>query len=328
MELILWWMPPALAIAAAIVVLLQLRARRTRRADTAEPRPIAHSDRLTALPEYRSAMRRYRGLLAAVTAAAGILAIAAALLASRPAAVSVQQPELATRDIVLCLDVSGSMVEYDAELVRVFGELTEQFTGERIALVVFNASAVTYFPLTNDYEYVQEQFDTVTDQFTNGEDAYFDGTFFGEGSSLVGDGLAACSLRFDAPDDDRSRSIILATDNLVVGDPIFTLTEAGQVAADRGIHVYGVNPGDTASRDYVEELAREFRTVVDATGGAYYSLDEPDAIESIVASITSEQATIVTGSPRLQLADQPAVPLAIAFFGLAGLMVLAWRVQR
>ena len=55
---------------------------------------------------------------------------------------------------MLCLDVSGSMIAYDAAVLEVFEQLTEEFTGERISMVVFNASAVTYFPLTNDYDYI------------------------------------------------------------------------------------------------------------------------------------------------------------------------------
>lgn len=329
MDLIFWWMPPAFVTVIALVVLgtILLRRRRGTRAD-ASSSPIAHSGRLTDLPGYRSALVRYRALLGVAAAAAVVLLVGAVVLAARPAVTTVRQPDLNSRDIVLCLDVSGSMIDYDAELVSVFGDLVNEFDGERISLVVFNASAVTYFPLTSDYDYIRAQFATLQEQFGGDDVKYFDGTFFGDGSSLVGDGLAACALRFDTPDQDRSRSIILATDNLVVGDPIFTLPDAGALAQERDIRVYGMNPGDADSKEYLDEFAVEFEDVVTATGGGYYALDDPGAIPDIVQRIETEQATAIPGSLQLVQADRPEGFLLAIVLALLALLALAWRVER
>lgn len=328
MELIFWWMPALWALSAAVAAGVTVLVHRRGRRRPVDGRAIAHSDRLTALPGYRTALARYRALLLAFAALAAVVLVAGVILASRPVATSIAYPQLSNRDIVLCLDVSGSMVEYDAELVEVFGRLVDEFDGERVSLVVFNASAVTYFPLTSDYGYVRQQFATIAEQFANEDIAYFDGTFFGDGSSLIGDGLAACSLRFDTPEADRSRSIILATDNLAVGEPIFTLPEAGELATEAGIRVYGINPGDSSAREYLARFAAEFRGVVEGTGGSYFGIDDPRAIDSIVERIESEQATISRGTPQLVEADQPVAPVVVAFLGLAGLIALAWRLQR
>lgn len=328
MELIFWWMPIAWALLAAVAAGVTVLVHRRGRRRAVEGRAIAHSDRLTALPGYRAALARYRTLLLAFAGLAALVLVAGVTLASRPVATSIVYPQLSNRDIVLCLDVSGSMVEYDTELVEVFGQLVDEFEGERVSLVVFNASAVTYFPLTADYDYIREQFATITEQFVNEDIAYFDGTFFGDGSSLIGDGLAACSLRFDTPEEDRSRSIILATDNLAVGESIFTLPEAGELASEAGIRVYGINPGDSGAREYLARFAAEFRGVIEGTGGSYFGIDDPRTIESIVERIDAEQATISRGAPQLVQADQPALPVVLAFLGLAGLIALAWRLQR
>lgn len=328
MELIFWWMPILWTVVVALAVTIAILLRRRKSASLREARPIAHSDRLTTLPEYRAAVARYAWLLVALSGVSVVLLVAGVTLAARPATKSVVYPELNNRDIVLCLDVSGSMTAYDAAIVEVFGDLAQQFDGERISLVVFNASAVTYFPLTSDYDYIAEQFATLIEQFESDDPSYFDGTFFGDGSSLIGDGLASCAQRFDAPGDDRSRSIILATDNLLVGDPIFTLEEAGRLAAGKGIRVYGINPGDKISKDYLIELAEQFERVVADTDGAYYAIDDPDAVPSIVDSISAEQAAEIRGAPQLLQTDQPAVPVILAFIGLAGLLVLAWRLRR
>lgn len=328
MDLIFWWMPLAWLLVVGAVIAGLFLVRRRRGAGPRTGRPIAHSDRLTELPDYRTALARYRAVLTVAAASAVLLLVASVTLASRPAATTVVYPQLNNRDIVLCLDVSGSMIEYDAEIVEVFAELAEEFDGERVSLVVFNASAVTYFPLTSDYRYIADRLGEIREEFESDEAGYFAGTFFGEGSSLIGDGLAACSLRFDNPEQERSRSIILATDNLVVGDATFSLSEAGELATEKGIRVYGINPGDRGSKDYLDDLAREFERVVTATGGAYYALASPDAIPSIVESISSEQAAVTRGAAQLVDADQPTVPLVLAFLALGALLVFAWRLRR
>jgi Ca-activated chloride channel family protein len=328
MELIFWWMPLLwLGLLAAAVAIAALLARRSRRR-TAASLPIAHRDRLTGLPGYARALRRYRRLLLGLIASLLVLLVGVGLITARPASVSSVQPKLSNRDIVLCLDVSGSMVDYDKEVLDVFGELAEQFTGERISLVVFNASAVTRFPLTSDYEYIADQFADLRADFDSETSDYYRGTLFGNGSSLVGDGLASCVVRFDAPDAERSRSVILVTDNLIAGEPIFTLPEAGALAQERGVTVFGINPGDTEAKAYLADLATEFRTVVEGTQGSYFALDDPRAIPSIVDEITAQQAAEMVGEPQIVLTDQPALPVLVAFLGLAGLFVFAWRLRR
>ncbi|GAB2461528.1 hypothetical protein HD599_001044 [Conyzicola lurida] len=329
MELILWWLIPVwIAVVAAVVVAVVLLQRRRRRETAADSLPIAHRDRLTALPGYARALRRYRTLLLGVVASLAVVLVAAVGLTARPATVASVQPELSNRDIVLCLDISGSMVEYDKEVLDVFVDLAKEFTGERISLVVFNASAVTRFPLTSDYSYVEAQLTELRAEFDAGEDEFYRGTLFGNGSSLVGDGLASCAVRFDSPDADRSRSVILVTDNLIAGEPIFTLQQAGALATERGVRVYGINPGDTEAKAYMADLAEEFRSVVETTDGAYYALEDPDAIPSIVSEITAQQADAIDADPEFVLTDQPGLLAILAFLGLGAFFVLAWRVKR
>ena len=86
-------------------------------------------------------------------------------------------------------------------------------------------------PLTDDYDLLRSQFREAGDAldfrptlYNPMSDKYsqtFSGTMLTDvqASSLVGDGLASCSLAFDANQvEDRSRSIVLASDNQVV-DP-------------------------------------------------------------------------------------------------------------
>ena len=328
MSLINWWMPPLALLVVLVVLVGVVLVHRARSAARPESLPVAHSDRLTELASYRRALLRYRGLLVGAAALVLVGLVSSVVLAARPAAPALSQPELASRDIVLCLDVSGSMVDYDAEIVDTFARLSEQFTGERISLVLFNASAVTYFPLSSDYAYIARQLDRLREAFLVKDESIYSGTLLGDGSSLIGDGLASCSLRFDTPEADRSRSIILATDNLLAGRAIYTLPQAGDLAASNDIRVYGINPGDIAGRDYLGKLAVEFRSVAEATGGSYYPLDDTSAVPSIVDRITAEQAAALPGAPEIVQSDMPETAFAWLLSGVAGYLLLAWRMKR
>jgi Ca-activated chloride channel family protein len=331
MELIYWWLPFVwLAVTAGVVGLaLWLHARRHART-SADAVPVAHSDRLTELPTYRAALARYRAALFGAVVVVSLVLVAAVLMSSRLVSISSYQPELRNRDIVLCLDVSGSMIDYDAVIVRTFRELVDEFDGERIGLVLFNASAVTYFPLTTDYRFVREQLTYLENDLSSplSDYEFINGTLLGEGSSLIGDGLGSCVMRFDDVKQKRSRSIVLATDNYVAGKPILTLPEAGNFAAERNIRVYGINPGDITSKDYIAEFAREMEQVVLATDGGYYALADPAAIPSIVDGIEKQQTTRLTGEPILVRTDEPTWPFLVSVLGTALIMYFGWRLKR
>lgn len=330
MELINWWMPIAWLAVIAVFVLIVILVRRHQRRASGRAVRIAHAERLSALPGYARAVSRFRLLLLASTALVAALVLSAVALSSRPVSVTSFQPELHNRDIVLCLDTSGSMTDYDVAILDTFSELVDEFEGERIGLTIFNASAVTYFPLTTDYDYVAEQMSKLRDNMADPDTdyAYTDGTLLGDGSSLIGDGLASCVMRFDNLDEERSRSIIFATDNFVAGKQLIPLPEAGRYALDNGVVVYGVNPGDAASKDYIAELATEMRDTVESTGGEYYALDDPDAIPEIVDSIQSEEASALDAPVQIVRTDEPVLAIWIALLGTIAILLLGWRLKR
>ncbi|MCU1527491.1 MAG: hypothetical protein JWP75_1254 [Frondihabitans sp.] len=332
MELTFWWMPLAALGFAAIGAWLYLGWRkRTRDRLRREGVPVAHSERLTALPEYRRVIQRYRVLLAGVLVVVVVAAGAGVLLASRVSKVEIVEPQSYKRDIMLCLDVSGSMTDVDAKIVDTFASLAGQLHGERIGLTVFDSSAVQVFPLTDDYDYVKRELISYRDSFkSQGESGlrYWTGTDLGQGASLIGDGLASCVTGFDGDTSKtRPKSIILATDNYVNGSPLFTLKQAGQLATKRDVRVYGVDPVDYSADGSLDSVATEFKDVVDGTGGAFYGLTDSNTVPSIVQKIDAQEAGLFTGSKRLVTSDHPA-PFAIAALLLVmATLGLLWRVR-
>ncbi|WP_457967756.1 vWA domain-containing protein [Arthrobacter sp. D1-29] len=339
-----WWMIPIAVAAAAVGGWLAFRAGS---GDNARRRPVANADRLTALPEYQAALRRHRRWLI-VAAVAGItLLVSAVTAAARPVELTTIRPEQRNRDIMLCLDASGSMSSADAAVVDVFGELAREFDGERIGLTIFDSSAIQVFPLTDDYAYVQEQLKLARDAFdgTSGSSTFLEGTWNGRGSSLIGDGLASCVESFPGagkPEDgtaakdpewgsqgaqQRSRSVVLATDNFLSGEPIFTLEQAGALAREKGVRVYALNPGDFDYGTDPTQPGAQLRAAAEASGGSYHALDSPEAVADIVRTVQQTEAAAMQGAPRAVVTDLPDVPLTLALLSGLVLAGASWRLR-
>ncbi|MFJ4169242.1 VWA domain-containing protein [Paenarthrobacter sp. NPDC089714] len=324
MELTSWWVVPA---AAAVVVVVWFLYRRHRQEVS---RLVAHGDRLTALPEYQRALGRHRTSLIVALVLASVFLGATVTAAARPAQRSTEQPEARNRDIVLCLDVSGSMTSTDAALAAVFEQLAREFDGERIGMVIFDSSSVHLFPLTDDYDYVAGQLAEARKALDSGAGSFFDGTWSRGGSSLIGDGLASCVQAFPdtspgTGDARRSRSVIFATDNFLSGDPIFTLEQASELAKGKDVKVYALNPGDLDYGGAEDQPGAQLRAAAEATGGSYYTLDSPDAVPGIVATVEETEAAGYLKAPQAVIADSPAWPLGLALVSGAGLLLLGWR---
>jgi Ca-activated chloride channel homolog len=324
---LLWpWVVGAAAVVAVALAALGLLLPRRRRD---RGLPVAHVDRMTGLAAFRGALLRYRAWIAGALVAALAGAIVAGAIGSRPSGVHANQEDDYKRDIVLCLDVSGSMVDVDAEILGVYQQIASELDGERIGMRVWDASSVMAFPLTSDYDYIAGQLGRYQRALNGqlGPDEQFNylaGTTNGLGASLVGDGLASCVLDFaDLEASERPRSIILATDNMVNGQQIFSLPQAGQLAVDHEVRVYAINPFDWGG----DPASNELREVSEGTGGAYFPLDFAQTVPQIVDRINAIEAGYIETPPQIQLVDQPgAMPLVVLVL-TALVCAIAWRVR-
>ncbi|TLM86243.1 VWA domain-containing protein [Pseudarthrobacter sp. NamE2] len=338
MGLMYWWILSAAALALAGTAWVAFR--RSNRAN-ARRRPAAHADRLTTLPEYQAALRRHRRWLAAAALACASLLATSAVAAARPVDFTTIRPEQHNRDIMLCLDASGSMSSADSAVVDVFAGLAREFDGERIGLTIFDSTAIQVFPLTDDYDYAQEQLMLARDAFDGrpGSSGFLDGTWSGRGSSLIGDGLASCLNSFprsteagrgakgDRGVPQRSRSVVLATDNLLSGDPIMALEEAAALAKERAVRVYALNPGDLDYGPGADQPGAQLRIAAESTGGAYHALDSPEAVPGIVESVEETATAAIKGAPRAVVSDEPGLALGAALLSGLALCVSLWRLR-
>ena len=296
---------------------------------------VAHTLPGRLLPRYRARLRRLRIAAVLTALSVGVLSVSAAVLVARPHGVEVRDEGLASRDNVLCLDVSGSVLGFDVDVMEAFAGMVDSFQGERVALVIWNSNSRVVLPLTNDYPLIEEtlregaralEADPYTD-YPKDPELYLDftaGTYLEStgGASLVGDGLVNCALQFDSPE--RSRSIILATDNDVSTPEaqVYSLREAVEFAKERTITIHGLYIETYYGTDNYQ--AREMVDLIEGAGG-YVAQAGDDAAGQLLAEIEAQQAADLGTDPVTTIIDRPGPWPFLAAASIALLVGLGWR---
>ena len=172
-------------------------------------------------------------------------------------------------DIILTLDVSGSMLAQDFKpnrleaSKRVAKEFVDGRKGDRIGLVAYAGEAYTACPPTLDYDILKKQIDNISGDLIGG------GTAIG-----VGLGTAVTRLRNDTI---ASKVIILLTDGVDGGADI-TPMMAAELARAKGIRVYTIGVGGTG----------EAATLTQTPFGPIYQNMEVDINEDELKKIASK----------------------------------------
>ncbi|GAA3545963.1 VWA domain-containing protein [Nocardioides daeguensis] len=324
------WPWLALALGALVLVLLVVWLRPWRRPPRAGTAYVAHTARLQSLPRYRVLVRRQVVLGACLTLASLVACTGAVLLAGRLQQRQTMTQEDRTRDIVLCLDASGSMAEVDAQVLREFRDIIAGLRGERIGLTIWSGAAITVFPLTDDYSYVLEQLNAAEKAFASGDVYSDDYAIFTAGTVLdwdiqsqMGDGLASCVQRFDRSEEDRSRAIVLASDNEPIGTGIFSVPDAAAYAREKKVVVHGIAAPATGERP---DAARQFEAAVTSTGGTFSLLGADGSTKAVIDAIADLDAKPIERPPLVQVLDRPQLGTVVVGIGLGGL-VLLWVAQ-
>ena len=298
--------------------------RRRRRPPGSNDVTIANVHRADASPVFRRLRRRYHLLLGGEVAALSIVGLAAVGLTMRPVTDRQLERDVRNRDVMLCLDVSTSMNELDAIVLREFVKLAAGLRGERIGLTIFNGSAITVFPLTDDAEFIASTLDDAAAAISQRKRTFVEGTEEGGGTSLIGDGLASCAMRFDSDERGRSQSIVFATDNALAGDPILQLPEAAALVREKEIRVYAIAAADRITARDADEL----RAAAESTGGAYFETDGRSTIANVVAEVGRMEATRMDVPPEVVADDRPTGWIVACFAGLAALFAVGWALRR
>lgn len=243
------------------------------------------------------------------------------------------------RDIFLCMDVSASVDELNIELIDSLKDTVSKLHGERFGVSIFNTSSIVLVPLTEDYDYVNNILDQIKKSIKannpskygvySGDDYLYvtsyiySGTLEGNeirGSSLIGDGLATCVYSFSNLDSDRSRIIILSTDNDLAGTPIVSLEQAAKISKSKNIKVFGIGTDAMKANDRLS-----FMNAVKITNGKYYDHSK-STVNSIVDDIELTSKSLMVKESETREIDLPEIPFIILLLSIIGLIFVSKKV--
>lgn len=270
------------------------------------PAQRSHADALRV--PYRHAMqaiaqRGGRGLPRRAAALAWLAWFLLCAAAARPQQFGdAVTPPVSGRDLMLAVDLSGSMTEPDMELggavvdrltaaKAVLADFLDRRDGDRVGLLVFGQRAYAMTPLTRDLQTVREQLRDAVAGLAGRETA-------------IGDAIALAVRRLRTQEDGQ-RVLILLTDG-VNSAGVLTPQKAAELAkeervrihtiafgGDGGISVFGIPlPIPSSSPEAIDEAT--LRDVAAQTGGRFYR-----------ARDTRELAGIYAELDRLEPVEQP-----------------------
>ncbi|WP_396156119.1 VWA domain-containing protein [Flavobacterium sp.] len=231
-----------------------------------------------------------------------LLALSSLIIAlARPRKVDISSQTKSTKgiDIVMAMDVSGSMLAKDLKpnrmeaLKKVATRFVEGRPNDRIGIVVYAAEAYTKTPVTSDKAVVQEALRGI--KYDN---VIQDGTGIGMGLTTAVNRLKDSKA--------KSKVIILLTDG--VNNAGFIEPEtASQIAKEYGIKVYTIGIGTNGNAMFpyayapnggflfkmmpVEIDVNLLQAIARNTGGKYYRANSNDKLESIYNEINKLETT-------------------------------------
>lgn len=278
-------------------------------------------DAMNVVADERPSWIKMRWLLAAM---AWLLLL---LAASRPQWVGepVAMP-LSGRDLMLAVDLSGSMKEADMQINRqrvnrlqavqsIAGEFIDQREGDRLGLILFGSEAYLQSPLTLDRRTVK----TLLNEAFIG--------MAGEERTAIGNAIALAVKRLQSRQE-GDKVLVLLTDGENNGGNI-SPEKATELATNMGLKIYTIGIGSNRSRGFfgggsgVDE--RGLQRIAQATGGRFFRARDSRELAKIYALIDELETVeeeVHTLRPVTELFYWPA---SFAFVLACGLFLWSGR---
>jgi Ca-activated chloride channel family protein len=239
--------------------------------------------------------------------------------------------ELPMRDLLVALDLSGSMETRDFTDAR--GEIAERLTaakevldrflarrdGDRIGLVFFGSAAFVQAPFTDDLDVVRELLDEAQVRLLGPR-------------TVLGDAIGMAIPLFERSEVD-DRVLLALTDGNDTGS-LVPPARAAEIARDQGVRIFTIAMGDpqAAGEQALDEAT--LRAVADTTGGGYYHADDRAELEEVYAELdrlTPRQVESQSYRPEHELYYWPlgfAIVLSLLYFGVVELASVLRRSRR
>ncbi|MDF1861095.1 MAG: VWA domain-containing protein [Verrucomicrobiales bacterium] len=209
--------------------------------------------------------------------------------------------ELPTRDLLLLVDLSGSMQAEDFKnaegktvnrldaVKEVLGEFLGKRDGDRVGLVVFGDAPFLQAPFSTDLDLSRQLLDESAVGMAGAKTAFGDAIGLGvnlfEGS--------------DAP----AKTIIALTDGNDTKSQVPPV-EAARVAAQRDIRIHAVAIGDPSSVGEEKLDEKTLRNVAKTAGGSYFFAADREALSGIyeeLDQLETRQVDVISHRPQRDL---------------------------
>jgi Ca-activated chloride channel family protein len=241
----------------------------------------------------KSAKQKFRHLLFMLRMLAIVFIVIA--LARPQSSISHKQVDVEGIDIVMALDISGSMMAMDFRPNRldacknVIKTFIENRSNDRIGLVVYSGEAYTKCPMTTDHQTLLRSLETVKFGIID------DGT-------AIGDGLGTAINRM-RESKAKSKVIILLSDGVNNAGHIDPYS-AAEIAYEYGIRVYTIGCGTIGnapvSTPYgimqmkVEIDEALLKNIAQKTGGKYFRAQNKTKLQEVYDEIDKMEKTRIT----------------------------------
>jgi len=307
-----WWLPPYRARQASV--------------------QVPFFDRLAAatgqVPQRGAVVLRRRAVQMIVATLVWVLVVAAL---ARPQWVSDPVTrEVSARDLVLAVDISGSMDQRDFRtpdgqmltrldgVKRVIGDFIARRHGDRIALILFGTRPYVQVPFTQDLDTAQQLLDQTQVGMAGQQTA-------------IGDtiGLAIKTLENSAA---QQKILILLTDGNDTASRV-PPEHAADIARQNDIAVYTVGVGDPAASGENRVDLGVLKAVASTTHGQFFRAEDGAQLQAIYADIdrlVPAKLQTLSWRPKLPLFQWPlgaAVIIALLLW-LALLVGSEWSRRR
>ncbi len=237
--------------------------------------------------------------------------------------------ETSARDLLLAVDLSGSMAEADLagadpaakaevrlDVVKcVVGEFVERRRGDRIGLIVFGSAAFVQTPFTRDTSVVNQLLQQTEVGMAGPK------TALGDAVGLALNVLARSSA--------KNRVVIVLTDGNDTGSNVPPV-QAARIAAARGVtlHIIGVGDPRAAGEEALNTAVLTRMSTL--TGGRFFRANDTASMEEAYRTLdTLEPIAHRTTAyqPKQAVTDEP-LSVVVSLFSLAALAGVIGTLRR
>ncbi|WP_068313740.1 VWA domain-containing protein [Polycladidibacter hongkongensis] len=221
------------------------------------------------------------------------------------------------RDIILGVDLSGSMDQVDFEdqsgkniqrlagVKQVLDRFIEMRGDDRLSMIVFGSRAYIYVPFTHDTVSVRELLEQTTVGIAGPH-------------TVLGDAIGLAIFSFETSDV-QDRLLILLSDGADTGSRMSPIN-AAEIAAKKNIKIISIGIGDPLGKGEQKLDEVTLKKIAKLSDGAYYHAQGENSLYQIYASIDAllpQKVETSSYRPRIPLAPYfviGAATLAVAFF--------------